>query len=138
MHEKELHDLALKLLKAKHLESEAKCDRIKLEDLIAALVTTPEQGQKTVKLEDGSKLTVKRGLIYKANVRDIRDVFRGPSCNDSYKDMYVPIKKTVKEELDVKGYEWYRKNFPQIFQELSEFVTVTPKKTSVAITGPAN
>ncbi len=123
------------LVKAKAAEETAKAARIALEEKIAKLIPSPETGQKTVKLPDGTKLTVKRGLIYKADVQDIRDVFSDEAIPDT---MFPPISRKVEEKLDVKGYEWYRKNYPQIFLELSEFVTVTPKKIAVTVQGPKN
>jgi methionine aminopeptidase len=132
LREEELLSLSGQLASAKEDEEIAKATRISIEEEIAKLVPSPESGQKTVKLKDGSKLTVKRGLIYKADVEDIRNVFSDEAISEK---MYPPIKTTTKEELDEKGYEWYRLNYPQIFLELSEFVTVTPKKISVTIQG---
>lgn len=122
-------------LKAKETEEAAKKLRISYEEEIVALIETKEQGSKTVTLGDsGIKITVKRGLIYKANLKDIRGVFTDEMI--SIKELSVPIVTKIEEKLDEKGYEWYRANHPEIFRELSEFVTVTPKKTSVTVKVP--
>lgn len=129
-----LRTLANSFLKAKEDEETAKAARISVEEEIAALIETPEQGQTTVSIpirfEKALKITVKRGLIYKADARDIREVFLDAFIAER---LPIPIVTKIEEKLDVKGYEWYKENHPEIFSELSEFVTVTPKKTAVTV-----
>ncbi len=130
MDKTKLLTLSRALLEIKEKEEEIKSSRILLEGKIALLIPTEDSGQKTVTLDDGSKVTVKRGLIYKADVQDIRGVFSDEFIR---KELPVPISVKVEEKLDVKGYEWYRENHPKIFNELAEFVTVTPKKVAITL-----
>ena len=128
MDKKKLHLLAWALNEAKHAEQAAKRVRVSLEEDIASHVQTDDSGQKTITLEDGSKITVKRGLIYKADVQDVREVFSSKTG-----EFLAPITVKVEEKLDIKGYEWYRENHPEIFNEFTEFVTVTQKKVAVTL-----
>lgn len=120
-----ISNLCYLLIQAKAGEEFAKRERIVIEEKIAALVPTKDSGQKTVTLEDGSKVTVKRGFNYRADIDGIMKSLKGTQ--------HAPPIKT-KYELDICGYEWYRKNRPESFVYLSEFVTVTPKKVAVTLT----
>lgn len=125
----ELTQLAAELWEAKRREADAKKYRIATEESIAAIVETPDSGQKTVKLNDGSKVTVKRGWNYKANLADIKKLFI--KWNDN---ACMPIK--TKEEFDAAGYEWYRVHDPEGFREISKHVIATPKKVAVTLQEP--
>jgi len=122
-----LKQLAGNLADAKLKEEGSKATRIAIEEEIAALIPGPERGQKTVKLDDGTKITVERGFNYKADCQKIVDYFTVQDEKD------IPIKFKTTRELDDRGYEWYRTEKPEIFSAISQFVTVTPKKVSVAI-----
>lgn len=134
--EKKLAILANQFLIAKEEEEKAKTHRIYCEEQIATLIETPEQGQKTVKLANGTKITVKRGLIFKADIERIWKIISEVNTRDkSRRDEILPAPITVKVEkkLDEKGYKWYEEKHPEIFRELSEVVIVTPKKTAVTV-----
>ncbi|KKK55288.1 hypothetical protein LCGC14_3076070, partial [marine sediment metagenome] len=72
-------------------------------------------------------ITVKRGLNYKADCRAICEFFNVENIKD------VPVKFKTSQELDVKGYEWYRKSDPKVYERISQYVTVTPKKVAVTL-----
>lgn len=120
-----------KLQLAKEAEQCTKDYRISIEKHIATYIPTKEVGQKTKTLSDGTKVTVKRALNYKANLLAIRELF-----SDNRAKGHAPIKSSTTEVLDVPGYEWHRKNNPYIFSELSKLVEVKPKKVSVIIQEP--
>lgn len=120
--------LAMGLRNAKKAEETTKRNRIALEEKLAVLVPTREVGQETKALANGMKLVIKRGLSYKADLSAIQEIFANQDDLDS-----VPIKIKTTRELDVKGYEWYRANYPDVFQVMSEHVTVTPRKPSVTV-----
>jgi len=61
-----LWELATQFRLAKIEEDLAKKKRIAVEDQIATLIPSKADGQKTVTLKNGTKVTVKRGLSYKA------------------------------------------------------------------------
>jgi methionine aminopeptidase len=126
-----LLDLVKTLKAQKETEEFAKKIRIEIEEEIAALIPTKDSEQSTFTLGDGSKVTVKRGLNYKADPRDIIEVFSDEAI--SQYSLPIPIVTKVVQTLDIKGYEWYRKNHPLIFQEMAEFVTVAPKKVAVTL-----
>ena len=119
--------LVFNLLAAKWEEEVKKQNRINLEEKIAALVETKEVGQRTVALPSGVKLTVKRGLTYKADCEAIQE------CCNAANVQFVPTKSKTTIELDEKGYEWYRANDPQMFGIFSTHVEVKPKKVAITI-----
>lgn len=132
-----LLSLSEKLREIKDHEALYKAARIAIEGEIAELIPTPtERSQKTVVLENGMKITVKRALSYKADLKGIREAWKQfkqfPQSSSSYPSFDLPIK--TKQELDVTGYEWYRKEHPELFRKLSEHVVTAPRKISVSLT----
>jgi predicted NUDIX family NTP pyrophosphohydrolase len=124
----ELDGLVAELVYAKHEEEEAKATRIFAEEQVAACIDGPESGSKTVTLDDGTKVTVRRGYNYKADLDSVEK-----TCNGLPVPLVPPVKTKTTKELDVAGYEWYQANHPEIFQKLCNFVTVTPKKVAVEV-----
>lgn len=116
------------LEQAKENEETYKKLRIRWEELVAAKIPGPDVGQKTVKLEDGTSVIVKRGFNYKCQCDDLYG-FMVDTCPQHI----PPIKTKTTRELDEKGYNWYANNHPDIFRELSQFVTATPKKVSIEV-----
>lgn len=133
--ELELRGLARKLVCAKAAEEQAKTARVLAEKTLTSLIPGPENGQKTVTLEDGVKITVKRGLKYKADIPAIKTVFQQVS-KQVKQEVNPPIKIQTTQALDEKIYEWYRKQVPEIFKLISGHVTVTPMKASVTVKIP--
>lgn len=127
MEEKTLEELAIQLHEAKVAENKAKESRIEAEEAIAKLVETSENGSKTVDAGDHMKITVKRGLLYKADVDDLKKLWEEQGIN-------VPL-KLVPESVafDAKMYEEMRDNVAPGFLQISKLVTVTPAKTSVTL-----
>jgi hypothetical protein len=123
----QLMELASELLQAKEKEQAATNDRIAIEERIAALVPTEDVGQKTIALPEGVKVTVKRGLNYKADCESILDI----CCKLELEN--IPIKVKTTRDLDEKIYNWYYKNDKDTFRVISEYVTVSPKKVSVTL-----
>jgi len=123
-----LEQNVLLLIAAKSAEEQARNKRIVLEEAVAYDIPGPDSGSKTATLEDGTKVTVKRGWNYKADCQAIEDKLAW----DSY-HMPAPIKSKTTRELDEKGYEWYKHNRPAIYEEVSKFVTVAPKKVAVEV-----
>lgn len=127
--ENKLLILAVNLRVAKEAESRTKKSRIAIEQVIAAEIPSDETGQKTVTLSNGTKITVKRGLSYKADLNEVQGVFNA----EGPQDLIAPIKAKTTRELDVKGYEWYRANHPTLFAQLTQYVTITPRKVAVTL-----
>ena len=123
--------LASQLQAAKLAEAVATQTRITLEAKIASLISCGEEGQRTINLADKSKVVVKRGLIYTADVGKILDL-------GFYKSIGVPapIESKTTRTLDVLGYKWYKENQPAAYCEIAKFVEVKPKKTAVTIKQP--
>jgi len=116
-----IETLAHELYDAKRAEDASTAARISVEERIAALVETGDNGSKTV--EAGAlKVTVKRALSYKADLDNLRMIAGAPL-------KLVP----EKSELDSKAYEKLRTSNPALFATVAEFVTVTPRKVSVEL-----
>lgn len=132
-----LCQLARFLLTAKHEENEARKKRVEIEERIAALVPGPESGQKTVDLGNGVKITVERGLNYKANLDAISKLFSDNAADlpDTLGQYPPPVKTKTTRELDVTGYDWYRENVPSLFVEIAKHVEAKPKKVDVSVKG---
>jgi len=116
-----IEELATALYDAKKTELAAKEERLKIEDAIAALVETDENGSKTVPA-GALKITVKRGLSYKADIEALAKLVGAPL-------KVVPSKV----EFDEKAYEAIRTTSPAMFAKVSAFVTTTPRKVSVEL-----
>ena len=114
--------LAQELYDAKRAEDAASAARIAIEERIAALVETGDNGSKTVEAGAQTSKTVKRALSYKADLENLRLI---PDA---------PIKTVpAKPALDEKAYEKLRESNPALFSKVAEFVTVTPRKVSVEL-----
>jgi len=122
----ELAALSNELLAAKIAEALARSTRVDIENRIAAIVPTKDTGQRTITLPEGQKLTVKRGLNYKADVQAIEKIF-------SELEQFAPLKSKTTVELDVAGYEYYREGEPEFFGVLSQHVIVTPRKVAISV-----
>jgi len=128
-----LQGLCRQLAATKRAENCVKAKRIALEEQIAPLVETPPKGQETLALPDGSKVTVKRGQRYKADLPAIKEVFKDATLKEQ--GLTAPIK--TKEEFVVKGYEWYKTYHPEVFAKLAKHVEVKPAGTSVTVALPS-
>lgn len=120
-----LEDLAIKLATARKTESDAKAERLLIEDAIVASLKLGDKQTLTVDAGNGLKLTAKTDLSYKAEVAEIEKI-------DS--DL---IKSTIEKELNVKVYEVLRKRVdPEgkaLFDRISALVTVSPKRPTVTL-----
>lgn len=118
-----LAELVKELYTAKQNEEVAKKARIAVEERIAALVPTAENGSRTV--DSGvMKVTVKRENSYKITEGE-----------DAFAIAYPNLVKTVpaKIEIDAKAYEAERAKDSPLFREASKYVVVKPKKVSVSL-----
>lgn len=117
-----LAELVKELYVAKQNEEVAKKARTAVEERIAALVPTAENGSRTV--DSGvMKVTVKRANSYKI---------------DDEAAFALAFPALVKEipakwEIDVKAYEAERAKDSPLYREAAEHVAVTPKKASVTL-----
>ena len=121
-----LTELADKLFITKRAEDAAKKERILIEEEIAKLVETGDNGSKTVDVGDGVKVTVKRSLSYEADVEAIRSL-------DIPSDM-TPVRLIPQEwAFDEKKYEKLRESDPDIWKSISVHVSTHPRKVSVTL-----
>lgn len=111
--------LATNLANARQAEAEARAKRIEAEEAIIAQVELGESERKTLSTDNGLKITMQSGLNYKLAKGELPD--------------WMPIKRIEKVELDKKAYEQIRESDPATFAKLSEYVTTSPKKTSVTL-----
>ena len=123
----QLKELANAFREAKKAEETAVRTRIQAEERIASLIPTKDVGQKTITLSCGTKITVKRGLNYKADIDGIQR-----HCLEMGGKLSLVKMKTTRE-LAIDAYEWTRINDPESFAFVSQYVTVTPKKVAVTI-----
>jgi len=128
----ELSKLAAALCIARDRERNETSARIKLENQIAALLPGKDKGQETTILpktpfyQYETKITIKRGLIYKADLDCIAEIMQNP-------EFPPPIKIKTTKSLDENGYEWYRNNHPDLFSLISNHVEVKNSKPSVSV-----
>jgi hypothetical protein len=118
-----LAELAGFLYDAKKREDAAKLERIDIEEQIAAMVETPDNGSKTVDAGNGLKVVVKRSLNYKADMEGLV----------SLDGLVIRIPVKTKQVFDEKAYEEIRASLPKDYAKISEFVTISPAKTSVTL-----
>lgn len=117
-----LAELVKELYTAKQNEEVAKKARIAVEERIAALVETAENGSRTV--DTGvMKVTVKRANSYKIDNERL------------FAQNFPMLVKEIpaKWEIDVKAYEAEREKDSQTYRDACDHVTVTPKKVSVSL-----
>lgn len=114
-----IDELAKALSIARIQEAEAREARIAAEEALIAQLEIGESERKTLKTDVGLKVVVQSGLNYK-----LAKIFDPDT---------VPYKQVIKTELDTKAYEQMRQEDPKAFAKASEYVTVTPKKTSVTL-----
>ena len=131
--EKMIRVNASKLVQAKAAEGQAKATRISAENALAAAIVGPEKGQVTRELSDGTKILVKRSIIYRCDVAAIKKTCED-FCEANDAKVRVPLKSSTKTELDIEVYEFYRKNYPDFFSILAVHVEAKPAKTSVQVT----
>lgn len=128
-----LGELCTALYDAKKAEDAANAKRIEIEEQIAALVETGDNGSKTVDAENGLKVTVKRAMIYKANVEAIRDI--GDTALPA--GVALPLKFVPPQpagyEFDEKAYEKMRETAPNAWAMIAKHVEAKPRKVSVAL-----
>ena len=130
--EKRLRINVSKFAQAKGAEKQAKATRIVAENAIAAAVEGPERGQVTRSLPDGTKIVVKRSIIYHCNAAAIQKECED-FCHFNNAKVHVPLKYSTKVDLDVTAYEFYRRNYPDFFLLLAKHVEIKPAKTSVQV-----
>ena len=123
--------LVTNFMDAKEDEKHARDNRIAIEEKIAALVPTPEKGQKTITVGN-VKLTVKRDLSYKADLDGIRRIWANSELPVT--GILAPIKSQCTCMLNVESYEWYREYYPDVFKKLAKYVEVKPKKVAISVT----
>jgi hypothetical protein len=126
-----LQELINQLYDAKRAEDEAKKQRIVAEEAIAAMIETPENGSKTVDGGHGIKVTVKRGIIYDANIDAIRDITNAP-VGAALPLTFVPPQPSS-YAFDEKAYEALRTSSPAFFAEVAKHVTTKPRKVAVSL-----
>jgi hypothetical protein len=123
-----LADLVGALATAKVAEELAKDRRIAFEERVAAKIDGPPEGQKTITLKDGTKVTVTRGFNFKADCESIRKMFRREGF-----DHAPPVASKTALKLDVPAYKKFAEQLPSVYRRMAEHVTVTPKKIAVEI-----
>lgn len=121
-----LDDLVHQYVNAKAREDSAKKHRLLLEEEILALAPALEEGSKTIALDNGFKLTTTGKLSYKCD--DVQGLLA--ACAQWPANL-VPVKTVV--ALDDTGAKWLRKNEPEAWVTVANFVTVTPAKTAITV-----
>lgn len=117
----EIEKLAIDLANAKDVENNAKTARIAAEEALAAAIGGKENGSTTVHVGRFG-ITVKRGFNYKI---DAPKAFA-----DQYPDF---VRSSVKIDINERAYETQREADTELYREMAQHVTVTPKKTSVTL-----
>jgi hypothetical protein len=119
------------LVTAKAIESIATAKRIRWEERVAQKLGGTEDGQKTTTLENGMKVTIKRGFNFSADCDAIRKLFAVEQYDSSPP---IEIKTTIK--LDEPAYKEFARRLPAAYKRMTQFVTAKPKKVSVTLAEP--
>lgn len=120
-----LDELAYLLEQAKDKENAAKAQRIDLENQIASLLSHPPEGSKT-HTGDWYKVTVK-GAINRTV--DKAGLTENTTIPQAIKDKVFNWKPSI----NLSGYRYVQNNEPELFNQISEYVTSKPGKTAVTI-----
>lgn len=115
----DLEELAIALANAKDVERNAKEARAKAEEALAEAIGGKDNGSTSVQCGRVG-VTVKRGYNYRIDEPTL------------FANAHPDFVRT-KIELDARAYEGVRDGNPELFAELAEHVTVTPKKVSVEL-----
>ncbi len=126
-----INDLVHGLAIAKATEEVARTHRIKWEERITEKLGGPEDGQETTTLEDGTKVTISRGYLFAADCEGIQTMY----LREGF-DSRPPIRLKRELKLDAPAYKALAKTHPNTYRKVAKFVTVKPKKTSIAIKAP--
>lgn len=117
----EIEKLAIALANAKDVENNARAARIEAEEALAAAIGGKETGSTTVHVGRFG-ITVKRGFNYRI---DTPKLFA-----ERYPD-FVRVSERV--EVNARTYELQREANTELYREMSQHVTVTPKKVGVEL-----
>lgn len=123
-----LATLANDLYNATKEEQRAKERRIAIEEEIASMVETGDNGSKTVKASEHFKVVVKRSMRYTADI-DALLAMADAVDNDFLPVMEVPASL----KFDEKKYEQIREANPSVFNQLAQHVVAKPAKVSVTL-----
>ena len=122
-----LEELACELHAAKVAEDKAKAARIALEEKIAALIETPENGSRTVAAGE-IKITVKRGITYSA---DFNGLFGAGLSASIMERVVTDVPATY--DFNAKGFEALRTEDPAAYHEVAKYVSTKPRKVAVTL-----
>ncbi len=122
-----LRHLAVQLYRAKRAEEDCKKARIEIENQILSLVDMPEVGSRTFPAGE-LKLSCKKELSYTV---DERGLFAAGLPDEAVRSLFEEVPATLK--FVPSQYEDLKKYDPDMFAEVSKYVTVKPKKPSVTI-----
>jgi hypothetical protein len=111
-------------LKFKKAETTAKDERYKVETEIENMFGAFDGGSKSFK-EDKFKVTISKTTKIELD-------------QEAYKKIRSDIPadlrpEKVKFELDKEGYEYLKGNQPEIYKDVSNCVTITPKKSTIKV-----
>lgn len=121
-----LEDLVHQYVNAKQAEEGAKKIRVDLEERILALTPAREEGSLTTTLANGFKLTTTGKVSYKLD-----DLEALRNITHSWDPTLIPLKTTT--VLDETGAKWLRVNRPDLWEQVSRVITITPAKTAIKV-----
>lgn len=119
MNDIEIENLAIALANAKDVENNARLARIAAEEALANAIGGRDNGS-TTSHAGRFRITIRRGFNYKIETPK--------KFADKYPD-FVRITEHI--ELNNRAYELQREADTELYREMAQFVTTTPKKVSV-------
>lgn len=120
-----IDELTLQWQAAKQRESDARDERVTIEDKILAFYPAKEEGSQTFETEAGTKIKTTGKLTYKV------DLPRLEYLTADWPQDVRPIK--VKVEADETKLKAIRQESPTMWSRIATAVTTKPAKTGVAI-----
>ena len=123
--DEQLETLSQRWIDAKAHEGEANKARIAIEDQIINLIRPNSEGQMSLRLGSGFKLTITNKMIYKGDC----DALETMSADWPEEYKVVRIKKDL-NETKLKEIRTYR---PEVWLRMSEVITMKPAKVSIKV-----
>jgi hypothetical protein len=123
--DEQLETLSQRFLDAKAHEGEATKARVAIEEEIVALIRPNKEGQTSLRLGSGYKLTITNKMIYKGDCDALE------AMSETWPEEYKVVR--IKKDLNETKLREIRTYRPEVWLRMSEVITMKPAKVSVKV-----